>query len=87
MSLNTFDSKATPVVGKVKLSRVYLNNGGYDRQGNYWGNGRPLWLVSWEDAEECHTDHIRAYERSEAMDIIRESLGDVSFYRTKKGIN
>lgn len=31
--------------GRLYLRRVYLNNGGYDRGGAYWGVGTPLYEV------------------------------------------
>lgn len=31
------------ILVKFRLSRVYVNSGGYDRGGAYWGIGAPLY--------------------------------------------
>ncbi len=62
------------VTGKVRLERVRLNSGGYDRGGAYWGIGEPLWVA--EDSEGERT-YLRAPERSEA----KRRLPGCTFYR------
>lgn len=56
--------------GKLYLSRVHLNSGGYDAGGAYWGHGQPLWAVS----DETDTIYLRAASREDAKRKIRESI-------------
>ena len=51
---------------KVKLSlrRVYLNAGGYTRNGTYYGVGAPLYEVASDDFEVSYC--LRAYDRTDA---------------------
>ena len=49
---------------RVYLQRVRLNQGGYDRHGNYWGVGAPLY--AYEFAGDGETRHIRAHSREDA---------------------
>ena len=37
--------------GKITLRRIYLDNGGYDTNGTYWGWGDPLYWYACEDGE------------------------------------
>ena len=69
------------VVGKVSVRRHPLCNGGYDRNHYYWGSGMPLWLVTWEDGEYTHTDHIRSRSRYAAMCLVRAYLPGCQFMR------
>jgi hypothetical protein len=65
--------------GRVYLSRVYLNSGGYDADGAYWGIGAPLWRAMDQDGREYF---LRAKSRDTAKDILREEFGaDIRFYR------
>ena len=38
--------------GKVTLSNVVIDSGGYDEGGAYWGRGAQLW-VAWDDEGGC----------------------------------
>jgi hypothetical protein len=54
---------------KFTLRHIRLNNGGYDVNGGYWGNGEPLfWYCS-----DCgkHSEYIRAISRDAAKSKIR----------------
>lgn len=48
----------------VSLRRVYLDRGGYDSNGRYFGIGDPLYIYSSEDMEI--RDWVRARSRAEA---------------------
>lgn len=64
---------------KFYLRRVYLNQGGYDRTGQYWGTGAPLYMYKSEDAT-VH-DHIRASDRSGAINKITAKYPNATFAR------
>lgn len=56
--------------GKVSITKERLNNGGYDRDGVYFGVGEPLYYVMDEDG--IYGDYIRASCREEAIELARE---------------
>lgn len=64
--------------GKVRLYRVPLNRGGYDRGGAYWGLGLPVYCVE-TIGGECA--FLRAQNRNEAKAILQKQWGDLKFYR------
>lgn len=65
--------------GKIYLSRVRIDSGGYDSGGAYWGAGEPLWVASDQDG---NTRFFRAVSRDAAKREIRETFGeDARFYR------
>ncbi len=53
----------------VKLQRVRLDSGGYDRGGAYWGAGEPLW-VAFDD--EGGVKYLRAPSRKAAQQKLRD---------------
>lgn len=48
---------------RLGLRRVYLNGGGYDAGGAYWGIGQPLYQVR---DEAGNVDYFRAADRPAA---------------------
>lgn len=66
---------------KVSLTRVRLNNGGYDSTGYYFGIGMPLFCAVWEDETECHSHYLRAYDRDDAKEQVKAMLPGATFYR------
>lgn len=60
--------------GRVRLSRVRLNRGGYDDGGAYWGHGQPLWRAEDADGEQRF---LRAPDRAAA----KAQIPGCSFYR------
>lgn len=69
--------------GKLQLRRVYLNNGGYDSNGTYFGHGEPLfwYAADSENPDDVIDGMIRAKSREDAKAKIREEYPDVRFYR------
>jgi hypothetical protein len=63
--------------GKIVLRRVYLDNGGYDRGGAYWGHGEPLYETMDEDGNGFI---LRATSRDKAKSIIWADFPDAKFY-------
>lgn len=54
--------------GKIGVRRVYLNQGGYDPNGTYFGRGAPLYWYASEDGEiDAMT---RAGDRAAAREIV-----------------
>lgn len=64
--------------GPLRLVRVPLNRGGYDRGGAYWGLGQALWYV--EDVDG-NGQFLRAKSREAAKQSIRLDWPDARFYR------
>lgn len=64
--------------GRLYLRRVYLNSGGYDAGGAYWGLGVPLWLAMDQQGE---TRYLRARSRDAAKAMILDDAPDARFYR------
>ena len=71
-------------MGLIRLNRVRLNSGGYDRDGVYWGVGQPLY--------EYHSDdgsiqgYLRTYvplDREYAKDCVRKLYPEARFYDDK----
>lgn len=54
--------------GKLYLKRVYLNQGGYDSNGTYFGAGKPLYWYASDDGTDAGTidGMIRAETRERA---------------------
>jgi hypothetical protein len=69
--------------GRMYLQRVYLNSGGYDSGGAYWGVGQPLF--GYESAEDGGDDliqgFIRADDREHAKEQLRAKFPAVKFFR------
>lgn len=62
---------------KVYLNRVYLNSGGYDSGGAYFGLGKPLYIAH-NDETEVYT---RADNRADAKRALLALYPQLSFYR------
>jgi hypothetical protein len=56
--------------GKVSVTRERLNQGGYTRDGIYFGVGQSLYFMQDEDC--FYGIHFRASDRTEAVEIARE---------------
>lgn len=65
--------------GKLHLRRVYLDSGGYDKGGAYWGHGTPLWCL-WGDAENG-VDVLTSYVRASPRDAAKAMFPNARFYR------
>lgn len=72
---------------KFHLRRVYLDSGGYDNGGAYWGFGEPLYQYSGYDdiaapaEDELAEGYLRATTREDAKRQVRELYPRASFYR------
>jgi hypothetical protein len=71
---------------KVRLSRVYLDSGGYDSGGAYWGCGAPLYQALGEVPDDPEgfaqvEQYTRADNREHAKRIIRMLYPAARFYR------
>lgn len=78
--------------GKLLLTRVRLDRGGYDEYGRYYGRdgydkygryyGTPLWKFENEEfGDEAILHYIRAVDRAEAKRLAREMYPKARFYR------
>jgi hypothetical protein len=47
----TVHDKPHDYTGRIYMSRVYLDNGGYDKNGTYFGHGEPLYWYATDDGE------------------------------------
>ena len=54
--------------GRLCLRRVYLDSGGYDTNGTYFGHDRPLYWYASDDGEVDAM--LRANTRAEARDKV-----------------
>jgi hypothetical protein len=63
--------------GKIVLRRIYLDNGGYDKGGAYWGHGEALYETMDEDGNGFI---LRAMSRDKAKAIIWADFPDAKFY-------
>jgi hypothetical protein len=74
-------------MANCELRRVYLNNGGYESNGTYWGHGQPLYRYHFDNGVDCDTGTLRASTREQAKEKVRKfCLNDwpeshVVFYR------
>lgn len=65
--------------GKLRLCRAYLNNGGYDANGTYFGSGAPLY---WYASPDGDIDGVtRAKDRDAAKQIVLQQYPNATFYR------
>lgn len=77
--------KSAPI--KFRLSRVYLNSGGYDRGGAYWGIGAPIYQAEadaptlYEYGGDVVTFYLRASSRDSAKARVRADYPNARFYR------
>jgi hypothetical protein len=56
---------------KIRLCRVRLYDGAYDKGGAYWGMGKPLYCAWGETDGECLEYYFRADDRETAKTIMR----------------
>lgn len=59
---------------KLRLSRIRINQGGYDDQGRYWGIGQPLFMAEDEDG------NYRAL-RASSRDDAKRQFPNAKFHR------
>lgn len=65
--------------GRIHLRRMYLDSGGYDRGGAYWGFGEPLYEAHDSDGR---VTILRARSRAAAKAALREDFGEhLTFWR------
>lgn len=76
---NTHQLTVTPEAGPFVLRRVYLNNGGYDAGGAYWGHGAPLYYF--EGPVSDISGYVRAKSRQLAKDHVRSLHPHARFHR------
>jgi len=69
--------------GKVTLRRVYIDSGGYDPNGTYFGFGAPLYWYAAEDEDGTIIvdDMLRAHSREDAKEQVRAKYPNARFYR------
>jgi hypothetical protein len=67
------------VAPRFYLTRVRLNQGGYDRRGQYWGVGQPLYRYTTDDMDDWR--YIRVDDRADAKDAIEGLYPGATFYR------
>lgn len=65
--------------GKVSVTRERLNQGGYTRDGVYFGIGQPLYYMQDEDGFD--QQYFRATDRTEAVEIARERFPNARIRR------
>lgn len=76
------DNPANFEAVKVRLERVMLDSGGYDKGGAYWGHSKLLFVaytLAGEDTDDVQY-FLRASSRDDAKRQILE-MADCSFYR------
>ena len=78
MSIYNERQQALTYTGRVYVRRERLNNGGYTKDGCYFGVGSPLYYVS--DYDGVYSDYFRASCRDEALEKARDiyPMGKVS---------
>lgn len=64
---------------KYWLKRIPLNSQGYDPAGRYFGIGQPLYLYM--DTEFGLGDHIRAWDREHAKELIKKKDPKAEFFK------
>jgi len=67
---------------KTTLIRIKLNAGGYNGQGQYFGNGEPLYWYAMPDGKGYIEGYIRARDRAAAKAevIAKHPMRRVEFY-------
>ena len=66
---------------KMSLRRLYLNSGGYDSSGAYFGHGLPIYIYSGETESDEIWGTLRAGSRESAKAQIRATYPSATFYR------
>lgn len=64
---------------RLYLRRVYLNQGGYDAKGTYFGTGLPLYWVC--NAEQTIDYVLRASDRADAKWHVLRQYPNARFFR------
>ena len=67
--------------GKFTLRRVYLDSGGYDPNGTYFGHGTPIYWYANHDGPEPIDRTLRAHSRAEAKIHVLRLYPKARFYR------
>jgi len=88
-SMGRRSTRADPGVPiKFHLRRMYLDSGGYDSGGAYWGHGAPMYHAEghgpYDDqtrSEEYAELFFRAGDRDHAKTIVRAQYPGARFYR------
>ncbi len=72
--------------GPFTLRRVYLDSGGYDPNGTYFGHGSPLYwyALTNSDGETIVDAMVRAVSRDAAQVKIRQEYPAAVFYDDKR---
>jgi hypothetical protein len=66
----TITDETKDYVGKLSVRRVRLSDGGYDKNGTYFGHGQPLY---WCANDESTVDFmVRAADREDAVAQVRK---------------
>lgn len=65
---------------KFTLQRIRLNSGGYTSKGVYFGTGAPLYYYADHATGEI-ASYLRAYDRKDAKDRIRNRHPGATFVR------
>ena len=55
----------------IRVFRVPINQGGYDRSGEYWGIGMPLYCAT----DYAYDGDYKGYTRARSRDEAIENLG------------
>ena len=73
------DDRTLPI--KFRLQRLFLDSGGYDWAGAYWGSGTPLYVAEGDNGEVIVELFLRASTREDAKDSIKADYPAARFYR------
>jgi hypothetical protein len=65
-------------VGKLYLRRIYLDSGGYDAGGAYWGLGEPIYECQDQDGNSIT---LRARNQADAKRQIAQEWKGAVFYK------
>jgi hypothetical protein len=78
MGRSSYQSTEKDLPYKFYLRRVYLNNGGYDSGGAYWGVDRPLYRAYadpiWFENEKRESDEVEFYVRASDRDWAKKKV-------------
>lgn len=70
---------ATPGAAPFRLVRIYLDAGGYDNGGAYWGHGEPLYY--YEGPLTDLNGFVRGHTREAAKAEVRRMQPHAQFFR------
>lgn len=71
--------------GLMYLQHIPLDSGGYDRGGAYWGTGVRLYGYATAEGDWEESGYIRAEDREDAKEKVREMYPKCRFSEEKKG--